>query len=361
MQAPDAPALYAVVMAGGSGTRFWPASRTRRPKQFLPISGGRPMIEETILRLEGLIPLENVLVVTAASQVDAVREALPQLSTDNILAEPCARNTAGAVAWAAHVLAERDPNSIQAVLAADHVIEPAESFRKTLAAAAAQAKNGGTLITFGVKPTHPATGYGYIEVDGQIATIQKVPVFAVSRFVEKPDKERAAEFVANKRFYWNSGMFVWQTSAIQEAFKKHAPDFAKAFKSLGKKRTLEQVYESLPSLPVDVAIMERADNVRMLPIDYGWSDVGSWSALPALSEAGPSGNWSLQGDEGLLVSVDSKGCVAYSEGKRVIALVGVEDLIVVQTEGATLVCPRDRAQDVKAIVEELREKGPDFL
>ncbi len=356
---PEVP-LYAVILAGGSGTRFWPASREARPKQFLPVSGGQAMIRETFARLDGLIPAENTLIVTAAHQADLVYEALPEIPRENVICEPSARNTAAAIALAAHTLQQRAPQSIQVVLAADHVIEPAEEFRRSLKAAASQAEQRNCLITFGIKPTFPATGYGYIEADGQVGSIQDIPVFAVERFVEKPDATRAAEFVESKRFWWNSGMFVWSTESILQALEKHCSEIKKGLKRLRKGIALEKVYEDLPKLPIDVAVMERADNVRMMPIEYRWSDVGSWDALRDLSEPDRDGNWSALADGAELITEDASGCIAYAEGEHLVALIGVKDLVVVHAGNATLVCPRERAQEVKRIAERLKEGDSPF-
>ena len=355
------PELYAVIMAGGSGTRFWPASRAGRPKQFLPISGERPMIVETYRRMEGLVPPERVLVVTAASQAELVRRALPELPPENVLSEPEARNTAPCVALAAFEVARRDPDAVQAVLAADHVIEPADSFRATLAAAADEAARADCLITFGVKPAFPATGYGYVETGAELEPSNGIPVHAVARFVEKPDRARAEEFVASGRFFWNSGIFVWSTSSILAAVERFMPEAWEGLRSVQAGADLAAVYAGLPAQPIDVAVMERADNVRMLPIDYTWNDVGSWAALAELTPADEEGNHPVLSDGARLVAEDASGCLAYAEGGRVIALVGVRDLVVVQAGDATLVCPRDRAQDVKRIVERLKRDGADFL
>ena len=356
------PDLYAVIMAGGSGTRFWPASRAARPKQFLPISGGAPMIEETRLRLEGLVAPEHVLVVTAASQAAAVRAALPGLPPENLIAEPEARNTAPAVALAAFEIARRDPEAIQVVLPADHVISPPEAFRASLAAAAEEAASGDVLLTFGIRPTEPATGYGYIEAGDRLHERRGVPVHAVAKFHEKPLRERAEEYVASGRFFWNAGIFVWSTAAILAAVERHLPVMHAGLEAwaLGE-RQLDEVYTSLDKQPVDTAILERAANVRMMPIDYSWNDVGSWAALPELGDPDADGNWISTSDGARVVSIDSTSNVVYAEGKRVVALIGTHDLVVVQTEDATLVCPRDRAQEVKQIVESLRKAAPEFL
>ncbi|MEM7309327.1 MAG: mannose-1-phosphate guanylyltransferase [Planctomycetota bacterium] len=358
----DSTSTYAVIMAGGSGTRFWPASLVDRPKQFLPISGDRPMLTETFARLEGLVPPERVLVVTAESQAQLVRECLPELPPENLLAEPLARNTAPCIALAAFEVQRRDPGAVQIVLAADHVIEPAESFRATLSAAAAEAAKGEHLITLGVSPTFPATGYGYIRAGEEVGTSQDHTVYEVSRFVEKPDRASADSFVKSGRFYWNSGIFVWRTSTILDAYERFLPEVHGGLKDVGPADPgLPTAYAELPKVPVDKAILEQASNVLMLPIDYRWNDVGSWAALTGVVEKDADGNWPAVSDGAQLLSEESSGCIAYAEGEHLIALLGVDDLVVVRTANATLVAPRDRAEDVKRLVERLREEGPDYL
>jgi mannose-1-phosphate guanylyltransferase len=356
--------LHVVIMAGGSGTRFWPASRASRPKQFLPISGGRAMIAETFLRLEGLAPPERILVVTARDQVPLVRTALPELPPENVIAEPEGRNTAPCVALVSRELARRDERSIQIVLPADHVIEPASAFRRTMRAAVEVASEEDVLITFGIVPDHPATGYGYIELGEEIEKRDSIPLHRVARFVEKPERERAREFIESGRFLWNSGMFVWSTASILAALRRHQPEIPAGLDRLDELdggADLDEVYRSLPALPVDTAIMERANNVRVMPIDYRWNDVGSWGALPEIHPPDARGNWPLLSGGALLVTDDAEGCLAFGEAEEVIALIGVKDLVVVRSGNATLVCPRDRAQEVKGIVERLRDEGPGFL
>lgn len=352
---------YAILMAGGSGTRFWPASRKDRPKQFLPIASERPLLRDTFARLEGFADAEHVLVVTAAHQADLVREVLPELPAENLLVEPEGRNTAPCIALAAFEVERRDPDAVQVVLAADHVIEPAASFRATLSAAAEHARSTGFLLTLGIRPTWPATGYGYIRAGEQVGSAGDVPVFQVDRFVEKPDRASAEGFVKSGRFYWNSGNFVWSTQAILEAYRTFLPQVHDALKGATGAKDLAAVYADLPAVPVDKAIMERSDNVQMLPIDYRWSDVGSWAALEGVHEADAAGNRAAMVDGALLVTEDAENCIAYAEGDGVVALLGVKDLIVVQAGNATLVCPRDRAEDVKALVERLKKEGPHFL
>lgn len=359
--------LFAVIMAGGSGTRFWPASRAARPKQFLPIasttdgSTGRSMIAETYARIAPLVPAERVLVVTARSQAALVREALPELPEENVLCEPCARNTGACVAWAASEIARRAPDSVQVVLPADHVIEPADRFRATIAAAAQEAREADVLLTLGVHPSSPHTGYGYIQAVELLHERDGFPVRAVKRFVEKPDDARAKEFLDEGGFYWNAGIFVWRTDVLLAAIERHAGFLHEGLLRLARNEPLEEVYARFRSVPIDKAVMERADNVRMLPVDYRWSDVGSWAALPEVHAADASGNVTLANDGARVVAIDAEDCVTYVEGERVVALVGVQNLVVVQTANATLVCPRDRAQDVRKVVEELERDAPEYL
>ncbi|TAJ16212.1 MAG: mannose-1-phosphate guanyltransferase [Planctomycetota bacterium] len=348
---------YVVVMAGGSGTRFWPASRRARPKQYLPIARGKVMLRETLDRLAGWVPWERVLVVSAHSQRELVRACLPELPEANLLAEPAARNTAPAVAWAAFEIARRDPSAGMVVLAADHVIEPAASFRRSLEAGLAEADASGALITFGIRPTHAATGYGYIEVGARVGERDAIAVHAVARFVEKPERARAEEFVASGRFLWNAGIFAWRADAILAAFRAHLPQVLAGLERAYSGGALAEIWPALPSLPVDTAILERANNVRTLPIDYRWSDVGSWSALPEVSAPDAQGNFAFLSGGARLVAHDATGCVVYGEGEGVLALVGVKDLVVVRAGNALLVCPRERAQDVKKIVEALERDG----
>ena len=355
------PTLFAVVMAGGSGTRFWPASRQARPKQFLAISGARAMLFETCARLAGLVPWERILVVTAESQAGLVRATLPDLPASNVLCEPAARNTAPCVAFAAEEIARRAPDSVLLVLPADHVIRPLEAFQRTLRAAVLAATRADALVIFGVRPDHAATGYGYIEAGATLTELDGIPLYGVTRFVEKPERARAEQFLAAGNFLWNSGMFVWRTRVIRAALATHAPALSAGFARVARGEALERVYPSLPSVAIDVAVLEKAADVHMLPIDYTWNDVGSWSALPDVHAADADGNWRALSGGARLVSIDAHGCVAYGEGRELIALVGVRDLVVVRAGNATLVCPRERAQDVKKIVERLASEGPEFL
>lgn len=348
--------LYAVILAGGSGTRFWPASRRSRPKQFLAIGSPSPLLKTTVDRLDGLIPPERILIVTGDEHAGLVAEVCPEIPADNVLAEPTGRNTLPCVAWAAAELLRRDPDGVHAVLPADHVIEPQSAFREAVATAARAAAGAPTgLFTFGVRPTFPATGFGYIlageELDG-------AGLHRVQRFVEKPDAARAKEFVADPAYLWNSGMFVWHGQAIAAALEAHAPATWQALRSA----PLEDVRAAYPGLAadsVDTGVMERWNDVRVLPIDYGWSDVGAWTALPDVLSADDAGNVSSGG--GQLIAEDSSGCIAHGDEGQLTALLGVHDLVVVQSGGITMVCPKERAQEVRKLVERARAEAPDKL
>jgi mannose-1-phosphate guanylyltransferase len=351
--------LYAVLMAGGSGTRFWPASRRARPKQFLSITGARSLIAETWARLDGLVPVERRLVVTAAAQAELVRRELPELVAENLVAEPLGRNTGPCIALASAAVAKRAPDSIQIVLPADHVIRPGAAFRATLAAAAEEARASGALVTLGIRPTYPATGFGYVEAAEVVATRGGAAVHRVARFVEKPARAKAEEFLKSGRFFWNSGVFVWRTDAIERAVSEFMPDVRAALAAVANGGSLDTLYRALTPVAIDVAVLERARERRMLAIDYAWNDVGSWDALAAVNPADALGNVVTGG--GRLVAEDASGCVVHAESGELIALVGVKDLVVVHAHGATLVLPKERAQDVKQIVERLEREKSEFL
>ncbi len=341
----SSPELFAVLMAGGSGTRFWPASRRAKPKQFLRLAGKQTLIRETWERLHGLVPPERVLVVAGEAHADLVRKHLPRLPPENLLCEPVGRNTTPCVAWAACEIGRRAPRSVQAVLPSDHVIRPAERFREVLRLAAQAAAAEDVLVTLGVRPTSPATGFGYIE-RGEPAG---AGIFRVARFVEKPELARAVEFLASGRFLWNAGIFVWSTAAILKALQQFTPQTLAGARAIVESGVRDS-YASLEAQPIDRSVLERANNVRVVPVDFEWSDVGSWEAL---AEFGPG--------RAKLVSVESSNCIAWTEKDEVVALLGVRDLVVVHAGKVTLVCPRERAQDVRALVAAMEQRDKRFV
>jgi mannose-1-phosphate guanylyltransferase len=358
--------LHAVIMAGGSGTRFWPVSRKRQPKQLLPITGAKAMLAETVDRLDGLIPPERTWVVTHALQADGVRKICPGLPADNILIEPCARNTAACIGLAAALIQKKDPSATLAVLPADHLIAPARDFRTSLEAGAEIASEEGVLVTFGVPPTYPATGYGYIQRGESVGDFHGLQAFEVRSFKEKPNETKAEEFLADGNYAWNSGIFVWRADSILNAIERHMPQLRKGLQTIqdagdSLAEVIEDIYPTLKSVPVDIGILERADKVRVLETPYHWSDVGSWKALFDESKKDENNNAGVFPDGGQLLAEKSTGILAYSGTPQTIAVLGLDDVVVVHTKDAILVARRDASEDVKKIVDALKENDQQEL
>ncbi|HEY2733008.1 MAG TPA: mannose-1-phosphate guanylyltransferase [Polyangiales bacterium] len=347
--------VFAVIMAGGSGTRFWPLSRKAWPKQFLALANSdESLLQATVRRITGLIPNDRVLVVTSAQHAAATREQLPQLPKENVLGEPSARNTAACVAWAAAHVSARAAHASMIVLPADPHIGDEAAYRALLTRAAAAAQAGG-LVTIGVAPTRPETGYGYIEAGAEL----EAGVLRVQRFVEKPDLERAKSFVKDARFLWNSGMFFFRADAILSEFERQLPELHKFalgyIERFGREDAHEFVrtqYADLPSISIDHGIMEHARDMRVVPGSFGWFDIGSWTTAWELANKDANGN-AVLGDACL---VDAERCYVRTRAGRLVALIGVQDLVVVDTEGALLIMPRERAQDVRRIVDDLNAR-----
>lgn len=338
--------VYVVVMAGGSGTRFWPASRMSRPKQLLPLGGGpESLLAATVTRVRELVRPERTLIVTAKVLADATRKELPEIPAENLLFEPAPRNTAPCIGWATRTILARDPDSLVAVLPSDqHVADPA-GLRATMKAALEVAKVR-DLATIGIKPTRPDTGFGYIELGPAIGN----GAHDVSRFVEKPDLPRAKEYVASGNYLWNSGMFFFRAKKMDEAIRTHLPELARGLDEMGD---VEKVFPTLPSISIDYGVVERVPRggVGVVPGDFGWSDVGSWESAWELANKDEHGNALPAGS----VAVDASNNLAQS--KKLVALVGVNDLVVVETNDAILVLPRARAQDVRAVVDALKSRN----
>ncbi|MEI6969893.1 MAG: sugar phosphate nucleotidyltransferase [bacterium] len=348
---------FAVIMAGGRGERFWPLSTTARPKQMLSLVGGKALIAMAAERLRGLIKPENTLVITTADLVPGIRKCLRSIPAGNIVGEPVGRDTAAAIALASALVRSRSPDGVFAVLTADQLISPASKFRKTLKYCMDAAARDEVLVTIGVAPDRPATGYGYIEAGRQVATGGSLKLFRTVRFVEKPDLKTARKYLATGRYFWNSGMFVWTVDAIQNALKHYTPglfEMARRLEPLagtGKfQGALAREYGRLQKISIDYAVMEKAGNILVARCDFAWDDVGTWASLEHHFKQDKDGNIRIGCGE----CVDSGGNIVVA-GDRLTGLIGVSDLIVVQAPGATLVCRKDRAEDVKKLVKLLRE------
>jgi mannose-1-phosphate guanylyltransferase/mannose-6-phosphate isomerase len=340
-------------MAGGSGTRFWPRSRARVPKQLLPILGGRSMVQETVARLGPLIARDRVLVVTGRLQAGALRAQLPRLGRRAVLVEPQGRNTAPAIALAALYVARHAPDAVMVVLPADHAISPPAVYRADLRVALGIAERTGALVTFGIPPTHPETGYGYIRPGAAIGNGGRTAW--VDAFIEKPDRTRAERLLAAGGVLWNSGIFAWRVDAILAALRTHLPTLMRTLEPAAARGgpALARAYRRLTPVSIDTGVLERAARVAVVRARFRWSDVGSWSALESF--------WAGRGNgpnavSGRAVVIDSRGCVV-DNPRRLVALLGVEDLVVVDTPDALLVCRKSRAQDVRLVVDQLRRQG----
>lgn len=352
---------YAVIMAGGVGTRFWPSSRKQKPKQFLNLIGDRSMIQATVDRISPLIPASRILIVTNEDYVPLVQEQLPDIPHENIIGEPVARNTAPCVAIAAGILQKRDPEATMVVLPADHFISKPEKFLEILKAGIAQAEAGNNLVTIGITPHRPETGYGYIQMEEKaLKNNGNIPVHHVKTFAEKPDLKTAVSFIESGDFLWNSGMFIWKTRTILDQFYTHLPAIhreVEAFDAHSDRdfnKAVNSFYKAVMSISIDYGIMEKADTVYVIPGEFGWSDVGSWMAVYELGEKLSEGNVC---DTDKAVFQNSQNCMVRLTSDKVVAMVGLQGVALVETDDTILVCRLDKSQDVKSVVDALDERG----
>ena len=353
--------VYAVIMAGGVGSRFWPRSRERSPKQLMEIAGERTMIQSTVDRLKNFVSGKNIFIVTNKLQKNAIIKQLPEVPPENVIVEPIGRNTAPCIGLAAMYVRRLDPNGVMVVLPADHLILDEKEFLRVLGVAVGIAHERSSLITIGIQPTHPETGYGYIQVveDDRTKNGSLPPgVFKVKTFAEKPNLSTAQKFVESGDFYWNSGMFIWRADVILKEIKHSIPELYTHLEglepSLGTtlfEQSLEHAYGLIRGISIDYGVMEKATGVFVIRGDFGWSDVGSWDEVYRLSPKDEHGNFT----HGKVISSDTRNSYIHTDDKLV-TTVGVDDLIIINTPDALLVCKRGSTQDVKEIVDHLRRK-----
>lgn len=351
--------LHAVIMAGGSGTRFWPQSRTAMPKQLLRLSGDRTMIQQTRDRCGGLIAAEHSWVVTNHAQVDATRQQLPEVPAQNVLVEPAARNTAPCVGLAAVHVLHQDPDGIMFVMPADHVISTADDFQQAAQRAVGLVNDSpDQLVLFGIPPTFPSTGYGYIERGAALP--QDDSSFGVQSFREKPPLETAQQYVDSGNFYWNCGIFCWKAATILEQLQQHELEMherlSRIAQSIGTPEydtVLGTEFPQMNRIAIDCAVLERADSVSVIEAPFQWDDVGSWLAVPRLAGSDDQGNTA----DGLVRSVDTRNCIIRSSDDHLVATLGMEDCIIVHTKDATLVARRDDSERIKELLQLLEEQG----
>ena len=350
---------FAVIMAGGGGTRLWPISRKKHPKHVLPLLGERTLFQSALDRLDGFIPPERILVVTTAEQAQELKKQAPQLGQESFLIEPQPRGTASVVGLAARVLVKRDPGAVMLILTSDHFIRNQDLFRLVMSVAI-QAAEQNYLVTLGIDPTFPATGYGYIQRAAAIKQKLNYPVYHVLRFTEKPDEAKARVMLAGGDHSWNSGMFIWRADRILDEFARQMPDLNAALDRIGaawdtpdRTSVLGSEWPQIKAETIDYGIMEHAKNVVVLPAGgLGWNDVGSWDSLFDVLVPDENGNVVVNSDH---MPLDTHGSLVYSTGKKLVVTIGCDNLIVVDTDDALLVCRRDQAQQVRQVIEELRK------
>lgn len=346
---------HALIMAGGKGERFWPWSREKRPKQLLPLFGKKTMIEMTIDRLLPLIPRDRIWIITNATQARAMQKLMPKFPKSNFIVEPVGRDSAGAVMLGCASIASIDPEAVMALLPADALIKDQAKYLKVLKSCFETAQRDQSFVTIGIKPTEPSSAYGYIERAEKVrnSNSASTAIYRAKRFIEKPSVEKAQKLLKTRRYYWNSGMFIWSASAIYEGFKKYSPVHARGWEAIQRNcsKYLKTDFLKLEKISIDYAVMEKAKNIYVAEGVFDWDDVGSWSSMSRHMPSDEKGN----AHRGSIVSVDSNNCLVLGND-RTIATLGVSDLVIVQTEDATLVCHRNKAQNVKEIVKLLDPK-----
>jgi mannose-1-phosphate guanylyltransferase len=354
--------LHAIVMAGGSGTRFWPASRAALPKQLLPLAGTRTLLQDTVDRLAGLAPAERTMIVTSARLLDAVRGQVPGLPAAGLVGEPCKRDTAPCIGLAALLVRRHDPHAVMAVMPSDHVIRPVADFQRALLQAAAMVEeHPGRLVTFGVRPTYPAESFGYIQQGDRLPVAAGgAAAFAVARFKEKPPARVAAEYVAAGTYLWNAGIFVWKAATIIAALEARQPEMmahlrriAAAWDGPDRDRVFAEEFAAIKGISIDYAVLEHAADVAVIEAPFGWDDLGGWSAVARQRSADPAGNTFV----GRHLDIDSTGTIVQTDEGHLVVTLGLRDILVVHTPDATLVADRAHEEGVRRVVAELEKRG----
>lgn len=353
--------MFALILAGGTGTRLWPRSRKNSPKQLLPLIGDQTMVQATVNRIASIVPAEHTFFATNQAYGQVIAGQLPQIPRENIIAEPSAKNTAPCIGLAALHMQQLDPTQVMASLHADHFIADEEGFRQALLAAEQVAREG-YLVTLGITPDQPETGYGYVERGQPLGEFNGYPAYRVNRFLEKPNLETAQRFLASGAYYWNSGIFIWQLSTLMDSFSRHLPDFyhdlLEMERAVQAGQPIEPIWQSISPVSIDVGILERAEKVAMIPVDIGWNDVGSWAATHQVAQHDENDNVLVGRDIRVFDSSD----LLIEGDHRLIAAIGLENIVIVDTPDALLVCAKDKTQDVKKIVNWLQEnKRTDLL
>jgi len=349
--------ITSLIMAGGKGERFWPKSRTNLPKQFLNISGNKSMIQQAVQRLEKLMNIQRIFVVTNELYAELIRAQIPHLPAENIIIEPVGRNTAPCIALSTLYIEERYPDSTIIVLPSDHIIKNEDEFVDILRTATEVSQQGENIVTLGITPTYPETGYGYIESSNEKTVVNSLEVHKVNRFVEKPDSDTAKDYLLAGNYFWNSGMFIWKSSTILKNFERYMPELYEITLNIkmnisegAPPEYLNREFMQMPDVSIDYGIMERAERIYVIPCKFGWDDVGSWNALDRINDRDDNGNV-IRGN---ILNIDTKRCIIESNNGKLVATLGIEDLIVVDTEDVTLICSKEKAQEMKLLIKELR-------